>query len=94
MWIPLCVALVLLATQSVPFGFTHRNSPTSKKFLIEAMGGGVGLLDYNNDGLLDVFFVNSGRLDEKATSPRISTDATRRSGTAFIGRTPVGHSPM
>lgn len=26
------------------------------------MGGGVALFDYNNDGLLDVFFVNSGRI--------------------------------
>src|SRR5438552_1173345 len=37
--------------------FVHRNSPTSQKYLIETMGGGVALLDYNNDGLLDVFFV-------------------------------------
>jgi hypothetical protein len=35
--------------------FTHRNSPTSQKYLIETMGGGVALLDYNNDGLLDPF---------------------------------------
>ena len=27
------------------------------------MGGGVALLDYNNDGLLDVFFVNGGKLE-------------------------------
>ena len=30
-------------------GFIHQNSPTSSKYLIETMGGGVGLLDYNND---------------------------------------------
>jgi hypothetical protein len=49
---------------SVPAGlaFRHENSPTPEKYLIEAMGGGVALLDYNNDGLLDVFFVNSGRM--------------------------------
>src|SRR5262249_32657357 len=29
-----------------------------------SMGGGVALLDYNKDGLLDIFFVNSGRLDD------------------------------
>src|SRR5207245_2211285 len=28
--------------------FVHRNSPTSQKYLIETMGGGVALLDYNN----------------------------------------------
>ncbi len=43
-------------------GFVHRNSPTPQKYLIETMGGGVALLDYNNDGLLDVFLVNGGQI--------------------------------
>ena len=34
--------------------FTHRNSPTGQKYLIETMGGGVALLDFNNDGRLDL----------------------------------------
>ena len=33
--------------------FTHLNSPTAKKYLIETMPGGVALLDYNKNGLLD-----------------------------------------
>jgi len=45
--------------------FTLQNSPTPQKYLIETMPGGVALLDYNNDGLLDIFLVNGGRL----TSP-------------------------
>jgi enediyne biosynthesis protein E4 len=59
----------------VPEGisFRHENSPTSKKYLIEAMGGGVALLDYNNDGLLDIFLVNSGHLPD-AAPPRESFD--------------------
>ena len=42
--------------------FVHRNSPTPQKHLIETMGGGVALFDFNNDGLTDIFFVNSGRI--------------------------------
>jgi hypothetical protein len=42
--------------------FIHVNSPTPQKYLIETMGGGVALFDYNNDGLLDIFLVNSGHL--------------------------------
>ena len=49
--------------------FTHRNSPTPEKYLIATMGGGVALLDYNNDGLMDIFLVNSGRLTSPMRTP-------------------------
>ena len=44
--------------------FLLQNSPTPRKFLIETMPGGVALFDYNNDGLLDIFMVNGGRITE------------------------------
>jgi enediyne biosynthesis protein E4 len=50
-------------------GFIHQNSPTNSKYLIETMGGGVALLDYNNDGRLDVFLVNSGELSPSMSLP-------------------------
>ncbi len=49
--------------------FVHLNSPTSQKYLIETMGGGVAILDYNNDGLADLFFVNSGQLANRIDAP-------------------------
>ncbi|MFB3921540.1 MAG: tetratricopeptide repeat protein [Terriglobia bacterium] len=42
--------------------FRYLNSPTPNKYLIETMGGGVALLDYDGDGWLDVFFVNGAAL--------------------------------
>ena len=49
--------------------FTLQNSPTPQKHLIETMPGGVALLDFNNDGLLDIFFVNGGRLTSSLPTP-------------------------
>jgi hypothetical protein len=49
--------------------FVHQNSATSSKYLIETMGGGVALFDYNNDGRLDVLFVNSGYLAPSMQDP-------------------------
>jgi enediyne biosynthesis protein E4 len=49
--------------------FTLQNSPTPQKYLIETMPGGVALLDYNNDGLLDIFLVNGGRIISPMQTP-------------------------
>ena len=34
-----------------------------KKYFLETVGGGVALLDYDNDGWLDIFLVNGSRLE-------------------------------
>jgi hypothetical protein len=44
--------------------FRHASSRTSQKYLPESMGAGVAMLDYNNDGLLDLFFVNGAALSD------------------------------
>ena len=62
-------APIFEVTQPRGLDFTHQNSPTSQKYLIETMGGGVALLDYNNDGLLDIFLVNSGKLASPMRTP-------------------------
>jgi hypothetical protein len=71
--------LPLLAVLEVfrPAGldFQHRNSPTPQKYVIETMSGGVALLDFDNDGRLDVFFVNSGKL---SAPQKLPADFARR----------------
>jgi enediyne biosynthesis protein E4 len=49
--------------------FILQNSPTPQKYLIETMPGGVALLDYNNDGLLDIFLVNGGQITNPVKQP-------------------------
>jgi hypothetical protein len=51
-------------TQAAGVHFLHRASPTAKKYLLETMGSGVALFDYDNDGRLDLYLVNGARIDD------------------------------
>src|SRR5690349_15368174 len=42
--------------------FRHQASHTPEKYLLETMGSGVALMDFDGDGLLDIFFVNGAKL--------------------------------
>src|SRR5579864_431874 len=57
------VQFVDVATQ-LGVQFQHQASPTTQKYLLETMGSGVALFDCDNDGRLDIFFVNGARIDD------------------------------
>lgn len=73
--VPIGLCAAALAAQSLSLfrvsslDFVLRHSPTSQKYLVETMAGGVALFDYNNDGRLDVFLVNGGKLDDPVKLP-------------------------
>jgi len=54
---------------SVGLAFTHVNGAKGQYYLPEMMGAGVALFDYDNDGDLDVFLVQSGSLDAGPSAP-------------------------
>ena len=47
---------------SVGLDFEHVHGGSGERFLIESMGGGGGFLDFDGDGWLDIYFVQSGPL--------------------------------
>jgi hypothetical protein len=51
---------------------------TSKKYLIETMGSGVALLDYDNDGRLDIFVANGAPLSDPTAPGTIPQKAGPR----------------
>jgi hypothetical protein len=83
-------------TESAGIKFKHVSSP-EKKYIVESMSGGVGLFDYDNDGYLDLYLVNSLTVDlvkskQKTRSALYHnngdgtfTDVTDKSGTGDIG---------
>ena len=51
-------------TAQTKINFKHQGSPTSVKYLLETMGGGVAIFDYDNDGRMDLFFTNGALLKD------------------------------
>jgi hypothetical protein len=51
-------------TPALRIDFVQEHSATSNKYLVETMGGGVALFDYDNDGRLDAFFTNGAKLED------------------------------
>jgi hypothetical protein len=49
-------------TSALGVNFVHAAPHTSKKYLLETMGSGVAVFDYDNDGRLDLFFVNGAEI--------------------------------
>src|SRR5579863_5797271 len=60
-------------TSELGIDFRYQSSHTSKKYLVETMGPGVALFDFDNDGRLDIFLVNGAPLTDptpKGTIPQ------------------------
>jgi hypothetical protein len=44
-------------------GWVHKMGVPEKKFIVETNGSGVGLIDFDNDGWLDIYLVNGSTFD-------------------------------
>jgi hypothetical protein len=60
-------------TQGAGIKFSHRNGSYGKKFLPETMGSGCAFFDYNNDGWVDLFLVNSTDWSDHSSKPGLCT---------------------
>jgi enediyne biosynthesis protein E4 len=63
-------------TVAAGIDFRHHSAP-EKKYIVESMAGGVALLDYDGDGLVDVYLVNSLTVDS-AADPKSAPSALYR----------------
>jgi len=63
---------------------------TSRKYLIESMGSGVALFDYDNDGRLDIFFVNGAALSDPMPKGAIPQKSGPRDWNRLFHQKPDG----
>ena len=49
--------------ESAKITFQQDSTQTEEKYYLETMGTGVGWIDFDQDGLMDLFFVQSGATD-------------------------------
>ncbi|HZL52998.1 MAG TPA: VCBS repeat-containing protein, partial [Terracidiphilus sp.] len=64
--------------------WTHKMGTKDKKYIIETDGSGVGLIDYDNDGWLDIYVVNGSTfdaIDGKETPPHAALFHNNHDGT-------------
>jgi enediyne biosynthesis protein E4 len=66
-------------TASAGITFKHVASP-DKKYIVESMSGGIAFFDYDNDGDLDVYLVNSLTVDLVKTKGKTKSDLYRNDG--------------
>jgi enediyne biosynthesis protein E4 len=62
----------------------YRGGTPAKALIVESLGGGVGLLDYDNDGWLDIYLVNGmtyDALNGKAPAPQAALFHNNHDGT-------------
>ena len=62
----------------------HVMGTADKKYILETDGSGVGLIDYDNDGWLDIYFVNGSTYDAlsgKKTPPHAALFHNNHDGT-------------
>ena len=83
-------------TQKAGITFKHISSP-EKKYIVESMSGGLALIDYDNDGYQDIYFVNSLTVDLMKSRTKTKsvlyrnngdgtfTDVTDKAGVGDIG---------
>jgi enediyne biosynthesis protein E4 len=99
--VPAAGPLFVEVASDVGLNFPHDNGAAGEYYMPEVMGAGVALFDYDNDGDLDVFFVQSGNIGSSKRGATASnhrlfrndlkdgklrfTDVTTRSGITLHG---------
>ncbi len=90
-------AFEIVPSSASKIQFVHESGRSPQYYLPETLGGGGGFIDYDNDGWMDIYQVNSGKCDFYDPHPPLRnalyhnnrdgtfTDVTERAGVAGGG---------
>jgi hypothetical protein len=90
-------AFEVVPASSSGITFVHENGRSPEYYLPETLGGGGGFIDYDNDGWMDLYLINSGKCDFYDPNPPLRnalyhnnrdgtfTDVTEKAGVAGGG---------
>src|SRR5947208_16660032 len=65
-------------TKKSGIDFQLTSGSSSKAYILESMSGGVGFIDYNNDGWIDIYLVNGSTLEAERQKNNEATDRLYR----------------
>jgi len=103
-WLPAALCLFLISQDTMPFSFEDVTAKAgihfqeafgsaNKTSITDVNGTGAAVLDFNNDGLMDIYFVNGARPGQKSPGNVLYknngdgtfTDVTEKAGLADFG---------
>ena len=74
------------ATAASGIDFRHVNGASGSKYMVETLGSGLCVFDYDGDGRQDIYFVQSGRLPGHASAPPPRSALFRNQGAGRFER--------
>jgi hypothetical protein len=92
-----CIIRLVDVTGETGIQFQHTNGGTGNRYIVESVVAGLALFDYDNDGWIDIYFLNGAALPETVVGelPRNAlyrnngdwtfTDVTEQAGVGDLG---------
>ena len=69
--------------EAVGLDFIHARADEIRFYFPEIMSGGAGWIDYNNDGWMDLYLVQGGKIGDENTNPFRNTLYRNVNGASF-----------
>lgn len=70
-------------TSETGISFVHTDGSSGKRYIVETVASGLATFDYNNDGLIDILFLNGSPLPPNESKPSTARNALYRNDGAW-----------